>query len=302
MSETAGAVRRHYAAAVQDYSDEYSPAYRGYPANQKRLEIVLARLAELRAKTLLDCGCGEGTPMRRIHEAGVQVWGFDFVPAMVAQARANLEGAGLRDRVWQGDVAQASSFRPDGIDVPASYDVCIAMGVFPHVENEVGALKNMAAVTAPGGRVLVEFRNELFSLFTLNRYSYRFFTDALMQLDRRKAAHPELRAALDRLSEELARPFALDLPPTRTGTSDAPGYDEIVSNFHNPFELDSLFEMADLRVVAKHFYHYHAVPPMFESSFPELFRTLSLEMERDPSDWRGHFMASAFVVEAVREA
>ena len=43
------------------------------------------------------------------------------------------------------------------------------------------------------------------------------------------------------------------------------------------------------------FYHYHALPPMLEAAAPELFRRASVAME-DPRDWRGHFMASAFVL------
>ncbi len=93
----------------------------------------------------------------------------------------------------------------------------------------------------------------------------------------------------------------MGLPPVRSGTQEAPGYDAVLSQFHNPFELDGLFGEAGLRIDRKHFYHFHGLPPMFEGAYPELFRTLSLEMERDPGDWRGHFMASAFVVEAVKE-
>jgi hypothetical protein len=38
---------------------------------------------------------------------------------------------------------------------------------------------------------------------------------------------------------------------------------------------------------------------MFESDMPEFFRAQSLAME-DPEDWRGHFMASAFLVVGKR--
>jgi hypothetical protein len=47
------------------------------------------------------------------------------------------------------------------------------------------------------------------------------------------------------------------------------------------------------------FYHYHCLPPMFEQAVPELFRRRSVAME-DPADWRGYFMASAFVVAGIR--
>jgi len=46
-----------------------------------------------------------------------------------------------------------------------------------------------------------------------------------------------------------------------------------------------------------HFYHYHALPPIFQSKHPQLFRELSLKLE-NPSDWKGYLMASAYVVEA----
>jgi hypothetical protein len=50
--------------------------------------------------------------------------------------------------------------------------------------------------------------------------------------------------------------------------------------------------MKDARLL---FYHYHCLPPMLEAQVPELFRRESLRME-DPEDWRGHFMASAFLL------
>ena len=48
------------------------------------------------------------------------------------------------------------------------------------------------------------------------------------------------------------------------------------------------------------FYHFHCLPPMVGAQVPHLFREHSLAMERDPEDWRGYFMASAFIISAVR--
>jgi hypothetical protein len=39
---------------------------------------------------------------------------------------------------------------------------------------------------------------------------------------------------------------------------------------------------------------------MLESAAPALFREASLAMEADPTDWRGHFMASAFILVGKR--
>ena len=56
----------------------------------------------------------------------------------------------------------------------------------------------------------------------------------------------------------------------------------------------SIFATAGFREVEVLFYHYHCLPPMFERELPELFRRQSVAME-DPRDWRGYFMASAFI-------
>ena len=240
--------------------------------------------------------------MSRIFGKGIQVWGFDFVPDMVARARHNLTRNGIGERVWHGDITEGESFMPTEIDVPEAYDACIALGVFPHLQDDIGALKNMAAVTKPGGTVLIEFRNLLFSLFTINRPSYELICNELIRISDVSNRHPEMSDELEEIATDLKDSFRLDLPPIRKGLNEIPGYDEILSKFHNPFDIGDMFAEAGLRHTNTHFYHYHAVPPMFESKHPQLFRTLSLEMESDPSDWRGYFMASAFVAEAIRES
>jgi hypothetical protein len=88
----------------------------------------------------------------------------------------------------------------------------------------------------------------------------------------------------------------MDLPPIRKGKADEPGYDEVLSRTHNPFVLKEQFESAGFKDVQLYFYHFHALPPMIGSQIPELFRTESLAMEQNPQDWRGYFMASAFLV------
>jgi hypothetical protein len=50
--------------------------------------------------------------------------------------------------------------------------------------------------------------------------------------------------------------------------------------------------LTDVRIL---FYHYHSLPPMLEKSVPALFRRESVAMEV-AEDWRGYFMASAFIV------
>ena len=142
---------------------------------------------------------------------------------------------------------------------------------------------------------MIEFRNKLFSLFTFNRYTIEFILDDLLL-----ATDPSVK---DALVSELDRRCAVDLPPPRLLRSDGkPDYDAIRARYHNPLELPELFSAAGLRFVRIHWYHYHVAPPMLEQKIGrEVFRSESMRLEGRTDDWRGHFLCSAGVVEAVRD-
>ena len=91
----------------------------------------------------------------------------------------------------------------------------------------------------------------------------------------------------------------MDLPPIRKGKEGEPGYDEVLSRAHNPLLLSRAFSEAGFTNVRTLFYHFHCLPPMLQSRFPDFFRAESLARE-DPEDWRGYFMASAFLVAGER--
>jgi SAM-dependent methyltransferase len=204
------------------------------------------------------------------------------------------------DNLWRGSVMEPESFRrkppPQG-----AFDAVISVGVLPHIpeEAEESVLANLRDALRPGGLVVVEARNELFSLFTLNRYSHQFFLDRLVDADGLRREAGELGEELENCLAELAGMFRTDLPPLRKGDEGGPGYDEVLSRLHNPLTLPASLARAGFTRLRPLFYHYHCLPPMFESRLPGLFRQRSVALE-DPGDWRGHFMASAFMVAGVR--
>ena len=105
--------------------------------------------------------------------------------------------------------------------------------------------------------------------------------------------------AFTEVLDGLRERFRMDIPPIRRGKENEPGYDEILSRTHNPFVLKQQFIAAGLSDVDVLFYHFHCLPPMFESIVPDIFQQQSVAME-NPHDWRGHFMASAFFVTGRR--
>lgn len=285
------AVRSCYSTWGTTYFDEYYGADAPYPP--VHVEIVRGLLEAAGARTLLDAGCGPAS-MLRVLPPSLDRYGFDLTPEMVAEAELVLREQGVPDgQVWEGSVLDPAAFGAAGVD----FDAAICIGVLPHVAPEADAvvLDNLRGAVRPGGLVVLEARNQLFSLFTLNRYSHQLFLEELIPVDRLREVAGDEAPALDAALGDLEGMFRTDLPPLRTGKETEPGYDEVLSRTHNPLVLRDQMEAAGFRDVRVLFYHWHALPPMAGAAVPAAQRAVSVEMER-PDDWRGLVMASAFLL------
>jgi SAM-dependent methyltransferase len=257
-----------------------------YPANAVRFEMILARLKELGVKRVLDIGCGSGQPLLGLLRAGFDARGFDFSPRMVESAQEALKRASQDPgRVSVGDLEK-------GETIPAGpFDAIVCTGVFPHNLDDNAAYGNLRDRLAPGGVALVEYRNALMSLFSLNRYCAPFFWETLLQGD-------QLPTAL----REATRSFLgakFDTPVESVGRRRDIEYSDILARFHNPLTLPSEIAPHGLKVNRFRYYHWHAAPPHLEKTHREEFWASSLKLERS-DDWRGMFLCSAYVAELTR--
>jgi len=289
------AVQACYSTWSGTYYDDYYGAKASYPPVHR--DLLKRVLREAGAQTLLDAGCGPASFLRELTDSGMDLYGFDLTPQMVEEARRVMGAYGFPEsHFWEGSVTRRESFRP-AQNEGGLYDAAICVGVFPHIPAEMDstAIGNLKSVVRPKGLVIVEARNELFGLFSLNRYSSALFEQRLIQVERLKANAPEESANIDAAISALRERFRMDLPPVRGGKAGEPGYDEVLSRFHNPFELRELLAQQGLGDIRLLFYHYHALPPQLAPWAPKLFLEESLRRE-DPQDWRGFFMASVFFV------
>ena len=293
-------VKACYSSWSRTYYDEYYGPDAPYPPVHRDLLISLLRKAKV--TTLLDAGCGPASFLRHLNPKRIQVYGFDLTPEMVDEARRVLAAKGVpADRIWQGSVLSPRAFRAPGHRAPARFSAITCACVFPHIppEGDVTVIRNLRQGLQKNGLVIVEARNLLFSLFTLNRPSFEFFANELIRIDALEQKAGGASFGLSEAVADMQQRFRMDLPPVRGGKPGAPGYDEVLSRMHNPFVLREQFERLGFENVRLHFYHFHALPPMCQRFVPELFRAESIAME-NPADWRGHFMASAFLLSARR--
>jgi 2-polyprenyl-3-methyl-5-hydroxy-6-metoxy-1,4-benzoquinol methylase len=286
-------ITNYYDAVAEDYHLKYQresvhdPESK-YPNNYMRLQLLLNSFLAKGVSRVIDVGVGEGTPLALLSRMGIEAWGFDIAPEMVAKAQENMNKNGLDPtRVFLGDIQDPCTY--SHLFNGRSFDGLTAMGVMPHVQDDDHVVANMRNMIEPGGSVFVEFRNELFSLFTFNRHTKDFILHRLL-----KDVSTELKADLER---ELDARLRMDMPPAPAGVDD---FATVGARFHNPFEAQELFRRHGFTDIRLLWYHYHPTAPWLESQNRGAFRREALKLERENSGWRGMFLCSAFVVEAVK--
>lgn len=287
-------VSEHYQASSSTYSQQYNESTiltsEEYPANYFRLKRIKERVEALGLRSIYELGVGDGSPLAAMAEMGLRVGGSDLTPGMLDVARAQFEAKGFDPSVltW-GDIQDRSTL--ESAIATGPYDGVMALGVLPHVRDEAVVVDNMSAFIKPGGTLFLQFRNSMLSLFSFNRLTMEFIEDELL------VGQPQ--AIKDVVRKGLEPRLAMDKPPQRTGTKDAPGYDEILAKFHNPFELADLAREHGFRDIRFHWYNYHVTPPMLADELGSTFRTAGIAMEPS-TDWRGMFLCSAGVIEATK--
>ena len=289
-------VASHYDGSASTYADQYDESKiwtnEEYPANFFRLKMVRKILADTGVKSLYEHGVGDATPLVTIASDGVRVAGNDVSPEMVKFARANMEKHDLDPELINLlDVQDAGSLTFER-ERAGEFEAVMALGVIPHVSDDQAFVSSMDLFLKPGGRLILQFRNSMFSMFTFNRLTKEFVMDELLE--------GVSNSVRDVVEADLDQRLAVDKPPLRTRPT-GDGYDEILSRFHNPFELSEIVKANGYSDIKFHWYNYHPAYPMIAGQIdPKVYRQAQMDLEGDQS-WRGMLLCSAGVIEAVKE-
>lgn len=288
-------VASHYDGSASSYGEQYDEARiwtnEEYPANYFRLQLVRELLKASGAKSLYELGVGDATPLVTIAGDGLRVAGNDISPEMVRHARENMRSHGCDPQAIDLlDVQDSSSLAAIQARV-GSFDAVMALGVIPHVQDDAQFVASMDSFLRPGGQLILQFRNSMFSMFTFNRLSKEFILDELLA-----SVPAEIRQVV---ANDLDQRLAVDKPPARTRPT-GDGYDEILARFHNPFELAELVRAHGYTDIRFHWYNYHPAYPMLADQIdPRAYRAAQIALEHEGT-WRGMFLCSAGIIEAVK--
>lgn len=273
---------------VKRYIDSYRKDFKEYPGNQMRLKILLGVAKKKKPKRLLYVGCGPAIPMIKImQQTKCDARGIDFSKEMIKGGREQLKKRKIGPfKITLGDIEKLNTM-PKG-----KFDFAVAAGVFSHLAKDELSLVNLNRKLTKNATVLVEFRNNLFSLFSFNRYSYDFFVNSLLaKIKPNKKIKNKIELFFKNKFDILRKE---KVAPRSTAISNG-----VIKKFHNPLKINKLFEKHGFRLERNYFYHYHVLPPGSRIIGDALYDKVSLSLE-DPLDWRGNLMASAFVSEAIK--
>jgi SAM-dependent methyltransferase len=123
-----------------------------------------------KVRSVLDVSCGTGSVLIELAYAGFDVWGFDYSPHMVQQAKRKFQARGLAvaggsplhrraggsSKLWCGDMRS--------FGVRASFDVALclydSMNYCLELESIGAALRSIANVVRPGGLLIFDVCTE----------------------------------------------------------------------------------------------------------------------------------------------
>ena len=116
------------------------------------LTVDLERLDVGPGDWVLDAGCGEGRHCFGCLERGAHVVGLDLDWGSLRDPSKRLRGR-ARELFQTGEMTQGNTFELPFRD--ATFDRVICSEVMEHVHDYVGAARELARVTKPGGRVAI---------------------------------------------------------------------------------------------------------------------------------------------------
>lgn len=178
-SDFSTATRAAYDAVAARYAEDIPQSYHSSPLNHPMIPVFAELIRTTGDGLVADVGCGPGHVTAHLHSLGVNAFGIDFSPEMIALART--AHPKLRFEVGLMDALATDNASLAG--VLANYSI-----IHTPPERLSGTLAEFHRVLAPGGYLLLGFQaydgpDKLAEAFDhLVSLAYRYSPDGVAEL------------------------------------------------------------------------------------------------------------------------
>lgn len=252
-----------------DYADELKGGY-----HKHRLSVIDALIPKKlfsRGKRIFDFGCGDAVHFPAFLKSGAEISGVDIAPEMVSLARDRLSKNNCNPAIVSlGGSAALKGIKTGSLDAILSFNV---LAYLTKKEEEI-FYKHAGRTIKRGGFLIVTHSNELFDLFSLNRYTVNFFSEYLMSSRYKKKIRILLKNA------------------------DKPKCPVLYNIRENPLTYGKKLKKYGFCEIRQEFINHHNAPPALLSEDKAYPDTLSVT---DNDRWKLIFTCSTFGSCAIKE-
>lgn len=261
-----------------------------YPANYYRRMIVMSYFKSSRninrdvRGNVLDAGCGTGKVLEDLFLDGYHCYGIDISEKMISQANKKLNIPNHLVPLYCDNMNDLSMFNNN------TFDYIICLGVLPYIpeDEEIKVYKEFKRVIKPHGTLITAHQNELFSLFSFNKYTIEFIRKNILSLTENGNDYMnEIKALLTNADEPV------------NINKDNSARDIIFTKSENPLTYANKLLKHGFESVRYDYYNMHSVPPLIRNTNMDLLNS-SIDLEFfDSTRWQSMFIASTFINFAV---
>lgn len=254
--------RSYWQLEAQDYNTVLENDYHTHRLGVIRKLIPQDLLKS--GKRVLDFGCGNAVLFPPFLEAGVDIRGIDMTPEMIGFARERIKKLGGDPSAVREGLVHALKEEKS-----ASYDALMSFNVLAYFTSgeEKIFYEEASRIIKPGGYLILTHGNELFDLFTLNKFTVEFMNKYLI-------TDPSYSSKIG----------------TLLNNADAPAEALAYNVRENPLTFKYKLQKYNFREVRQEFINRHAAQPLIreQESYPD---TLNL---KDEDRWKLLFTCSTY--------
>lgn len=270
-----------------------------------RLEIVKKVIEKITKLKLIenkpecfDAGCGSGVLLKLLYDKGFGISGCDLSEKMVAETKKKFK--------YDNNIKIHHASLDDLSMVESNkYDIVFCLGVLPYIpeEGEKKAYSEIHRILKPKGFLVSSHQNELFNLYSLNKYTLDFYNNYVEIF--KDFISPEefihIKLEISKLISNHDMP-KIDMP--RNGKEGESARGNIFRKEENPLIFDKKLKKYFFECLEFFYYNFHIMPPSvkYKESDTEtkaknkVIDDVSRLLEvKNSQTWQSMFMCSSFL-------